>query len=89
MPASHESVAALPLAAQADTAAESARQLNQEPLSTLSQVDGDKASGADAADTGGDSDAMHQARAALQARQAETGFAASGDDLAPGREATS
>ncbi|ATJ82434.1 hypothetical protein [Halomonas beimenensis] len=82
-------LAALPLVAHDDNATERALQLNQEPLSTLSQGGATATSGPGAAEIGGDSETMRQAREALQARGGETRFADSGDDLRLGREATS
>lgn len=81
-------IAALPLVAQAGTAAERALALHQEPLSTLNQGF-TEAPHATSVALGGDSAAMQKARAALQAKGSETRFADSGDALRLGREATS
>lgn len=82
-------IAALPLAAQADNAAERALQLNQAPLSTMSQPSPSAADAIEAGRVRDGSAAMQKARAALENHSAETRFAASDDGLAPAREATS
>lgn len=81
-------LAALPLAAQADNAAERALQLHQEPLSTLSQQAPAAAHAVEANQIQGGSTAMQKARAALLNHSAETRIAASDDGLAPAKDAT-
>ncbi|MFG6177682.1 hypothetical protein ACGTN6_10590 [Halomonas sp. THAF12] len=81
-------IAALPLAAQADNAAERALQLHQESLSTLSQQAPSAAHAVEANQIQGGSAAMQQARAALLNHSTETRFTASDDSLAPAKEAT-
>ncbi|MCK2185094.1 hypothetical protein [Halomonas getboli] len=82
-------LAALPLAAQADNAAERALLLNQEPLSTATaqSAAAQDASQEDVVATWGASEAMAQARLRLNAQQ-QTRIAASdyADELA--RQAT-
>ncbi|MDN3556947.1 hypothetical protein [Halomonas maura] len=82
-------IAALPLAAQADNAAERALQLNQAPLAPLSQNARPVHQKIETVEFDGDSAAMQQARANLKARPIETRFAATADGLAPARDATS
>lgn len=82
-------LAALPLAAQADTAAERALRLNQAPLAPLNQEARPVRQTIETDEFGGDSAAMQQARARLEARPIETRFAAAGDGLTPARDATS
>ncbi|MDR5866937.1 hypothetical protein [Halomonas koreensis] len=82
-------LAALPLAAQADNAAQRALALHQEPLSEAAATPADDAHPAEvhAAALGG-SEAMAQARLRLDARAPETHIAAGGDATRLGRLAT-
>lgn len=81
-------IAALPLAAQADHAAERALQLNQAPLAPRQLVAQPLRPTIGTIEPGGDSAAMQQARSALQARPVETRFATTADGLGPARDAT-
>ncbi|MDN3556945.1 hypothetical protein [Halomonas maura] len=82
-------IAALPLAAQADNAAERALHLHQAPLAPQGRHVEPASQATETVGSGGDSAAMQQARTALKANTIDTRFAASADRLAPARDATS